>query len=633
MAGRASQIPLLQPDSDWSPPEILPDLSGAKRLSIDLETEDPNLTRYGAGWARGEGRIVGVSVATDDYCGYFPVGHKHGGNLDRATVMRWLSDQLANPAQDKIFANAQYDVGWLLREDIIVQGRLYDVQIAEPLLDEDRRTYRLDALARDYLGESKDEALLREAARSWGVDSKAGLAEMPACFVGPYAEQDAALPLKIFDLQRRKLEEENLWELFLLETELLPMLIAMRFRGVRVDVEGAGRLAENWQKKEQTLIDYLAREYGAVDVWANASLARAFDRANISYPRTETGLPSFRSEWLQALDHELPRSVVEIRKLNKARSTFVEGHVLGHQRNGRVHCEFHPLRSDAGGTVSGRFSCSGPNLQQIPARDPDIGPAVRRLFLPEEGCEWLSADYSQQEPRLTVHYASMMELDGADEAVRYYRTDPDADYHSMVAEMAGIPRKQAKVINLALAYGMGKRKLAEQLNLDSESAEALFERYHEKVPFLHSLTEAASRRASKRGVLTTLLGRRCRFKFWEPADYDLARARWRDPALRKPLTRIEAETAWRGKPLKRSFVHTALNRLIQGSAADMTKKAMVDLWRQGLVPHLQIHDELCFSMESVPQAEEIIEVMRNAVQLRVPIKVDGEAGPNWGDAK
>ena len=628
------QIPLLQPHSDWSPPDHLPDLSAAKRISVDLETADPGLMQYGAGWARGEGRIVGISLATDDYCGYFPISHEHGGNLDRQVVMAWLREELGRPEQPKVFANALYDVGWLLRENVIVAGQLYDVQIAEPLLDENRLTYRLDALAKDYLGERKDEKLLREAARSWGVDPKAGLSAMPACFVGPYAEQDAALPLRIFDIQKQKLERDGLWEIFELETELLPMLLAMRWRGVRVDVEGAARLAATWEASEKQTLDEITKETGvAIDPWNAASIAKAFDALGLPYGRTETGQPSFTAEWLRTHGSTVARAIAQVRKLNKARSTFVEGHVLSHQRNGRIHCEFHPLRSDSGGTVSGRFSCSNPNLQQIPARDPDIGPAVRRLFLPEEGCEWLSADYSQQEPRLTVHYAALLELSGAEAAARYYRTDPDADYHSMVAEMAGIGRKAAKTINLGLAYGMGTKKLAEELELGPDEARALFDQYHERVPFVRELTGAVSRRAATSGVVRTILGRRCRFDSWEPADFHLAQKRWKDPALRKPMTRKEAEIAWPSQPLRRSFTHKALNRLIQGSAADMIKKAMVLLWRENIVPHLQIHDELCFSMESVYQAEKIVDTMKNAVQLRVPVAVDAEAGPTWGDAK
>lgn len=635
----AYQLPLLQPTSDWTPPESLPDLSAAKRIAIDLETHDPNLTTLGAGWARGEGKIIGVAIAVDDYDGqafssYYPLAHENGGNLDRGLVMRWLRDQLSRPEQPKVFANAMYDVGWLLREGIVVAGPLYDVQIAAPLLDEDRLTYRLDALMKDCIGQKKDEKLLREAARSWGVDPKSGMWRMPANFVGPYAEQDAGGTLRLFDWQAKKLEEEGLIDLFRLETELLPLLIAMRWRGVRVDVGGAEQLRDQFRAREDAILDEIKRRWCSVDIWNAGTIARAFDTAGLPYPRTpKTDEPSFRAEWLKAQEHELPRLIVEARKMNKARSVFIENYILEQNRNGRLHPEFHPLRSDDGGTVSGRFSCSNPNLQNIPARDPNVGPFIRKLFLPEEGAEWMAADYSQQEFRLLVHYANVLRLDGAAESRTYYENDPDADYHKIVAEMAGIPRQDAKTINFGALYGMGKDKLATSLGIEVDDAVKLLETYNERIPFVKAMTKATSQRAAQHGVIRTIAGRRCRFNYWGPADFELSKERWKSKDTAKPLRRDEAARMWPGKPLKRDFTHAALNRLIQGSAADMTKLAMRDLWRAGIVPHLQIHDELDCSVTSVREAEQIMDVMKNAVQLLVPVRVDGKAGKTWGHAK
>lgn len=626
------QMSLVSPETDWSPPEFLPSLAAAKLIAVDLETSDPHLLTHGSGWATGDGFIAGVAIATDDgFQGYFPIAHANGGNLDRDMVLAWLREELSRKTQAKVFANAQYDVGWLLREEVAIAGALYDVQVAEPLLDENRQTYRLDALAQDYLGRRKNEKLLREAAKSWGVDPKSGIAQMPACFVGPYAEDDAGLTLRIFQLQEIRLREADLWALFQLETSLTPALLAMRSRGVRVNVNEAVKLRDKWLSDEQEMLKEIKSRWREIDPWNGTMIARAFDLENLPYPRSATGKPSFQSAWLAAHPHSLAQMIYAVRKINKARSTFLEGHILSHARNGRVHCEFHPLRSDAGGTITGRMSSSNPNLQQIPSRDPDIGHAIRSLFLPEKGTSWLSMDYSQQEPRLTVHYAATMGLRGADEAEAYYKNDPDADYHRMVAEMAGIPRSQAKQINLGLAYGMGKKKLAETLGLTDADAEALFQQYHERVPFVRELTQRATRRATDIGVIRTLLGRQCRFPHWEPTDFSLAQARWADPELRRPMSRAMAEAAWPGKPLRRSFTHTAMNKLIQGSAADMTKKAMSDLWSAGILPHLQIHDELCFSMESTKHAEAISEIMRNCIALRVPIRVDGKAGNNWGE--
>lgn len=222
-----------------------------------------------------------------------------------------------------------------------------------------------------------------------------------------------------------------------------------------------------------------------------------------------------------------------------------------------------------------------------------------------------------------VHFAVLENLRGAEEARQYYREDPSADYHSMVAQMANIDRKSAKTINLGLAYGMGRGRLAEQLNLDDRAAAELFNRYHSSVPFVSLLAEKLQRTALATGVIKTLAGRRCRFPFFEPTQ-----STTRQTALR----RAAAEERWPNRQLRRAYTHLALNRLVQGSAADMTKIAMRDLWREGIVPTLQVHDELCLSVDGVRQAEKVMDVMRNAVGLRVPVQVDAAAGPTWGDA-
>jgi DNA polymerase I-like protein with 3'-5' exonuclease and polymerase domains len=278
------------------------------------------------------------------------------------------------------------------------------------------------------------------------------------------------------------------------------------------------------------------------------------------------------------------------------------------------------MRNDRGGTVSGRFSYSNPNLQQVPARDPEIGSLIRSLFIPEEGCQWGTFDYSQQEPRLMVHYASQMHLTGAKDAVAEY-TEKNADFHQIVADMAKIPRKQAKTINLALSYGMGKEKLIKELGLDNAEAEKLFRQYHAKVPFIRALQDQCARVAIERGYIKTFAGRRCRFDRWE-SRYE------RTP----PLPLEEAKEKY-GNDLKRSYTYKALNRLIQGSAADMTKLAMIDLWEEGIVPHLQVHDEVDISIENTEQANTVTRIMENCVKLAVPLLVDVELGTSWGETK
>ena len=614
------QNPLFPPRSDWVAPDILPDLSSASRIAVDLETKDPNLRVSGPGWATGNGHVTGIAIATDGWSGYLPIRHEGGGNLDAGFVFRWLNKSLSTNC-DKIFHNALYDVGWLRREGVTLNGKIQDTVIAAPLIDENRRQYSLNSLGLDYCKEIKDETLLTEAAKSYGVDPKAEMYKLPAKFVGEYAEQDAVLTLKLWDKLKKLLETQKLEPIYELESSLIPLLVEMRWRGVRVDVNKAEETVDKLKQQEKDCIKQIKYKYGVdVDVWASASVAKAFDKAGLTYPRTQkTNAPSFTGKWLEGLDHGLPKLVVEARKLQKIRSAFIENMILEHSHNGRIHGQMHPLRGDSGGTVSGRFSYSTPNLQQVPARDPILGPLVRGLFLPEEDHVWGAYDYSQQEPRLTVHYASTMNLPGSDEAVSAYRHD-DADFHQIVADMAGIARKDAKVINLSLSYGMGKNKLIQALGINELEAEALFNNYHSKVPFIKELTLSCSRRAENVGEITTLLGRKCRFDMYEARNEKT-----------QPLPMDKAIEEY-GQNIRRAFTYRAFNRLIQGSAADMTKQAMLDLWKEGIVPHIQVHDELDISVKNKEESRKIVEIMETCVDLNVPSKVDAEIGDTWGTA-
>ena len=614
------QNPMFPPRSDWVAPDILPDLSSASRIAVDLETKDPNLRVSGPGWATGDGHVTGIAIATDGWSGYLPIRHEGGGNLDAGFVFRWLNKSLSTNC-DKIFHNALYDVGWLRREGITLNGKIQDTVIAAPLIDENRRQYSLNSLGFDYCKEVKDETLLTEAAKSYGVDPKAEMYKLPAKFVGEYAEQDAVLTLKLWDKLKKLLETQKLEPIYELESSLIPLLVEMRWRGVRVDVSKAEETVAKLKQQEKDCIKQIKYKYGVdVDVWASASVAKAFDKAGLTYPRTQkTNAPSFTGKWLEGLDHGLPKLVVEARKLQKIRSAFIENMILEHSHNGRIHGQMHPLRGDSGGTVSGRFSYSTPNLQQVPARDPILGPLVRGLFLPEEDHVWGAYDYSQQEPRLTVHYASKMNLPGSDEAVSAYRHD-DADFHQIVADMAGIARKDAKVINLSLSYGMGKNKLIQALGINELEAEALFNNYHSKVPFIKELTLSCSRRAENVGEITTLLGRKCRFDMYEARNEKT-----------QPLPMDKAIEEY-GQNIRRAFTYRAFNRLIQGSAADMTKQAMLDLWKEGIVPHIQVHDELDISVKNKEESRKIVEIMETCVDLNVPSKVDAEIGDTWGTA-
>tara|TARA_B100001093_G_scaffold199790_1_gene191973 strand:- start:6660 stop:8540 length:1881 start_codon:yes stop_codon:yes gene_type:complete len=616
------QLTFFHPESDWVPPATFPDLTQQKEIAIDLETCDPWLMTHGPGWAaKDRGHIIGIGIATDGWKGYFPVAHDTGANLDKSVVYRWLQKQL-DASNSKIFHNAQYDVGWLKREGFTINGKIHDTSIAAPLLNENEYGYSLNRVGKRYLNEEKDESLLKEAAQIFGIDPKSEMYKLAPEYVGPYCEQDADLTYRLWQILKEGIVKEEVSEIYELESSVLPVLIDMRMRGVLIDTDRAQQVKKQLLTEENKIVKQIKDWYGVEpDLWAAQSLSQVFDRAGLAYPRTpKTDAPSFVASWLEGHEHKLPIAVAKARKLNKARTTFIDKMILGHLVDGRIHGELHPLKSDDGGTVTGRFSCSNPNLQQVPARDPIIGPLIRSVFIPEEGQHWGCFDYSQQEPRLTVHYSLLTHQEGAEEAALEYEDD-DADFHQIVADMANISRKEAKIINLGLSYGMGKDKLTSQLGISVEEAESLFNQYHERVPFIRGLRDSAARMGANRGYVKTILGRKCRFNLYEPID---------KRAL--PLPMEKAMDEYGGK-LKRAYTYKAMNRLIQGSAADMTKKAMLELHKEGILSHTQVHDELNISVTDKPECEKVMEIMKDCVELKVPNKVDGEIGKNWGDIR
>jgi DNA polymerase I-like protein with 3'-5' exonuclease and polymerase domains len=619
---RNTQIPLFTPETEWVMPDSLKELKGYKEIAIDLETNDPNLLTLGSANVAGDGHIVGVAVAVDGWKGYYPVAHEGGGNMDKKLVYSWLQDILNQKDTTFIFHNAMYDVCWLRREGLTINGHIVDTMIAASLIDENRLSYRLDILSKHYIGLGKDEKILIEAAKDYGLDPKKDMWRLPALFVGQYAERDVEATLKLWQRLKVELYNQELMDVFNLETKLFPCLVDMRFKGVKVDLEKADNIKKNLMDREAKIVSKIKGLTGIeVEIHAARSIAKAFDKLKLPYDRTEkSNEPSFTKNFLQNHPHELPKLIADAREINKAHTTFIDS-ITKHSHDGRIHADINQIRSDQGGTVTGRFSMSNPNLQQIPARHPELGPLIRSIFIPEEKTKWGSFDYSQQEPRILVHYAKLQNLEGVDEIVEAYNQG-DADFHQVVADMAGIERKQAKTINLGLMYGMGKNKLMAELGLMKDSAEKLIKQYHNKAPFVKQLMDNVSRKANDRGKIRTLLGRACHFDLWQPVQFGVF----------KPLP-LELARKEYDEPLKRAFTYKALNKLIQGSAADMTKKSMVALYENGIIPHIQIHDEVDISVESPEKAEQIIEIMESAVELKVPNKVDYEQGNNWGDIK
>lgn len=623
------QLPLFGTESDWEPPRVpeLPSWAQAKRVAIDLETCDPQLKKLGIG-VRRDGYPVGVSFAIEDGPSfYLPFGHLGGGNMAKGSVVEYLRDQARAFKGTLVGANISYDLDYLASENVIFSPeKIRDIQVAETLIDELHHRYSLDACAARHGLQGKDEEELRRAAELYGVHPKHEMWKLPAKHVAAYATQDVELPLELLRRQERIIEDQDLWGIYNLESDLIPILVKMRRRGVRIDHDQLSKV-EAWcieqvdvrlREIRNKTTSKITRETIAVP----SVLGDVLRSIGVEPPRTaKNKQDSVTNDLLQSIDHEVPRLLLRARQIDKVRTTFVKS-VREHEVNGRIHCTFHQLRKtddntdDSKGGRFGRMSCSDPNLQQQPARDKEIGPMWRKIYIPEEGAFWACADFSQQEPRWTTHFAERIGAPGAAEAANRYRTDPSTDNHVMMAEMTGLKRKDAKEFFLGICYGMGGPKLCSKLGLPTkwietrsgklievagDEGEALLQQFHARAPYVKWLSDECQRVAKKRGWIRTILGRRCRF----PRHIS-------------------------GKGF--DWTHKALNRLIQGSSGDQTKAAMVRIEKEGIAPiQLQVHDELDWSASSMKQVEEVSTIMRECVPSSVPFKVDAEVGPSWGE--
>lgn len=625
------QLPLFEPPSDWVPPVCLPDIPSGLVVAIDSETRDDGLSsERGPGWVTQSGHVAGVSVAWGQEAIYVPVRHPDTECQEPEKVARWLTDLMDRSAR-VVFHNQSYDQGWLGVDGAVVpDGKTDDTLAMAVMLDENRDRYSLDACCSWRKVPGKDERALREAAATYGLDPKKDLWRLPARHVAGYAMQDAVATLRLRENLAVDIEKENLGAAYRLEMDLVPMIIQMRKNGIRVDEDAADQAQVALRARRETTLANIARQLGWKSVTMEAvrsplSLERMMEAEGVQFPRTpKTKVGSFSSDWMKKAAHWLPRAVVEARQLDDLAEKFIGTYILENTWLGRIHAEIHQLRDETGGTRSYRLSYSDPPLQQIPVKSDD-GRLIRSCFVAEPGALWYSADYSQQEPRLAVHFASRCGLEGAEAAVEYYATNPDADFHSMVAELTGVPRGKAKIINLGLMYGMGLGKLATSLGVTEDDAKVMLDQYHKNMPFVAKLTDFCASRAKTKGFIRLLDGARCRFDMWERTSRD-------EGPYQAPRPRDVAEALWPKQNLRRAFTHKSMNRLIQGSAARQTKMAMRACWQEKIVPLIQLHDELGFSISDPRDADRALVLMRDVVKLHVPMKVDGQFGRSWGQA-
>jgi DNA polymerase I-like protein with 3'-5' exonuclease and polymerase domains len=628
----SDQLGLFRPEPEpWKRPEFLPDWTKCPLLSMDLETKDDGLNNnIGAGWAfEDHGYITGFSVCNGEKALYFPIQHPETDNFDRPAAHRWLKAHVTRPGGRTIFHHAMYDMGWIYRETGAICTDPACTMIMGSMGDENRRSVSLENLCRDFGVPGKDKRLLNEAATAYGVHPVKEMYKLPAKYVGPYGEADAAAPWHLYHEMMPLFERDDLIRATQVEFDLVPVLMLMRYRGIRIDLDRLDQLRSFYNDERDKLLKELTetvpmgRAFDIRDINSSKKLSSIFDAYGYPYPFTKTGLPSFEGDWLEEQDNWLPKAVALIKKYDQAADKFLTGYIEDFIINGRIHAEIHQLRDGQGGTKSYRLSMSGPPLQQTPARDELIGKQIRMVFIPEEGEEWGVGDYSQQEPRFTVHYAAVLQIPGWEKAVAYYSNNPKADYHQMVSDLTGFIRDKAKIINLALAYGMGEEKLARKLGVERSSAKETMRHYHSELPFINGLTRTCQNLVNERGYIRMVDGARGRFDLWRP------HGDWYGPAFPYEI----AKQKWPDTRISRADTRKSMNRLIQGSSARQTKKAMVDCYRAGHLPLLQMHDDLNFSIGDRKVMKEVQQIMIDAIPLRVPMKVDIEIGPTWGEAK
>lgn len=673
------------PATGWKAPEGPPNLSGAASIGIDTETYDPDLLTAGPGWGRGKdkGHIVGVSIAARDWHGnrgkwYFPLRHKVNPeeNLDPNHVLPWLKDVLADPFTLKVFANAPYDLGWLAEEGINVAGTIHDVQYGEALLDNNAKV-ALDVMAKKYLGRGKNSSLAEEwakAAYGKAGDWRAHLHKMPPSLAGPYAEDDADLPLELLPLIGPLLDYEGLTDIYRLECDLIPLMQAMRRAGVYVNVDGARAMKADLDKEIKAMYESVWKDYG-VDLVdkdgefsSHGNVVGPFMAGlGIDVPITKAGNYSVTKEWMEeiAAAHPVGKLINDIREHEKMSGTFIQSYILEKNVNGFLYPQFHQMRNeDEGGTKVYRFSSSGPNLQNIPSRT-KLGKRVRRLFIPDPGhMFWRKHDYSQIHYRILAHFAVDKGDGSADKLRRAYIEDPNMDYHFNVYQNVApmihwstdylyddtgklLPmdeqneeivdhRRIIKNVNFSGLYGVGEKTLARRylIGMDSTGVKAFLAGYHEGAPYIKATMEAIAGETERDGYVQTLLGRKIRFDLWEPIAYQ---------GNHVPALPYDIAIKQYGSFIRLAGLYRAVNYKFQGSEPDIMKTGMLKLWKSGVfdftgVPRVTVHDELGWSqIDDSPAQEEAFAYIKheqeNAIPLRVPVKVDAHKAGNWGDAK
>lgn len=578
-------------------------------MVIDIETKDPYLLDKGPGVFRDDGYILGVGVNAPfmHLCKYFNLAHPDCSEELHNRNVSILRELFANPCP-KVFVNALYDLGWLInwRYHFEINGRYEDIITREALLDAYSPSYSLDYLSKKYGSSGKREDRIKNicSENGWIGAPQAHLWKMKAADIEEYMSGDLEEPAKIFEKQQPMLEAQNLINVNDVECRLLRCILDMSKEGFLVDSNRREEVSVLLHNKYREALMAFEEKYGElVNFNSGPELETLFQKLHIPVEYTAKGNPSFNNAALLA-SGDIGHDIIHIKEIKTVMNNFVDGALIDFVcPDGRIHCNFYPMKKDDGGTVTGRFACRYPNLQQIPAKKEKFGDEIRSILVPNEGCWYGAPDFKQVEYRVLSHFATGP---GADDIRKAYNENPKVDYHQYVMDLTGLDRKHAKNLNFGCLYGMGLNTMSSKFGIPMEKCRDIARQYYSSMSFVKPTMYAVQDVAARRGYVKTILGRRARVS---------------------------------QKMREENKLYPMLNYLIQGTAADIMKMGMVKCYEAGLFNicrcHVTVHDELGLSVpktrEGIEAYNEIQHTLATAIKLDVPLYTDPDLGTSWGD--
>lgn len=525
-------------------------------------------------------KLCGIAVLAGEHSFYFPFRHIVGGNLPLDYIQK-LSPYLCDPSKTYVGHNYKFDIKFLYREGVPLPTKILDTLVAAHLLEEDGKHLGLKSLGAKFFGKAEVEAekVLEDKLNLFGY-TKGDMYRLPATDVAPYAEQDVILTAKLLKRFEGMLKQENTFELFKEVSKFALLITQMEIYGIKLDTD---KVQQNLSEANTNInkVGFKIREMRG----------RAINPASPLQIQKWLGISDSKSRTLERLTKhkDEAQAVLDYRSWSKVKNTYYSPFL---RRMDKDHC-IHPTFRMTG-TVSGRLSCSKPNLHAVPRKSEIY--KVKDCIIARDGFTLANIDYSQAEIRVGSHYArenKMLDMIRA-----------GVDIHTETAREVGIDRFIAKTLNFSIIYGIGASALADNLNISEGEARKYLDKYNKQFPGFRKLLYDAQRAAKSRGYIVMYSGRRRHFTGFEPP------------------------------------YHKAISYLVQGSASEMLRSSMCRIWdemdRDIVRMVLTVHDSILFEIKKGYQDEvipEILRIMNDQPWCSSPIKSDAEIGESWGTMK